>query len=289
MARDAKRRTVLSALEWGTAELTKAGGPSPRLDAEVVLAHLMETERLRLYLDFDQPSGEAEAREYVARVKRRAAGEPVAYITGRKEFYSRLFSVDPGVLIPRPETECVVEAALKAIEGVEAPEVLDLCSGSGNIGVTIAAELPGARVTCVDLAPGPIATGGQNAARLGVADRVSFAQGDLLAPVAGRAFDLIVANPPYLPAGMIDTLQVEIRRYEPRGALDGGEDGADLVRRIAAGAPAHLKQGAPLVVEIGEFQEALVRPLFEGDDAYAGCSFGADLSGRTRFVAARKR
>ena len=283
------RRTILSALEWGTAELARAGGGSPRLDAEVILAHLMEVERIRLYMDFDSPIGEHEAREYMARVKRRTDGEPVAYITGRKEFYSRVFFVNPNVLIPRPETECVVEAAIKSLEGVERPEVLDLCSGSGNIGVTIAAEIPDAAVTCVDNSPAATETGRKNAERLGVATRAAFVTGDLFAGAAGRTFDLVISNPPYIPRGMIDTLQVEIARYEPRGALDGGADGTDVIRRIAAEAPAHLKNGAALVVEIGEGMGDTLKKDLESAGAYSGCIIGTDLSGRPRYFAVRKR
>lgn len=268
---------------------SRCGVTSPRLDAEVILAHLMEVERIRLYLDFDSPIGEHEAREYMARVKRRAGGEPVAYITGRKEFYSRVFFVNPDVLIPRPETECVVDAAIKSLDGVERPEVLDLCSGSGNIGATIAAEIPDAAVTCVDISRAAVETGRKNAERLGVATRVAFVTGDLFAGAAGRTFDLVVSNPPYIPRGMIDTLQVEIARYEPRGALDGGADGTDVIRRIAAEAPAHLKDHAALVVEIGEWMGDALKKELESTGAYAGCTIGTDLSGRPRYLAARTK
>ncbi|MBI5529155.1 MAG: peptide chain release factor N(5)-glutamine methyltransferase [Deltaproteobacteria bacterium] len=278
-------RTILSGLEWGTAELSKAGKPSPRLDAELLLAHLLGIERLKIYLDFERPMGETEARAYMALVRRRTAGEPVAYITGKKEFYSREFTVTPDVLIPRPETESVVEAAIRTDHVVD---VLDLGCGSGCIGITMAAEVPSANVACADISPAAIAIARKNAAAFGIESRVGFFTGDLFAPVAGRMFDAIVSNPPYIPTKMIDELQIEIRKYEPRAALDGGPDGLDVVRRIVAEAPAHLIEGGTLLVEIAEFQADAVREFAAANGSYADVRIGNDLSGRPRCFAATK-
>jgi release factor glutamine methyltransferase len=362
-----KSRTILAALEWGTAEIGRAGKPSARLDAEVLLAHLLGIARIKVYLDFERPMGDDEARAYMALVRRRTSGEPVAYITGKKEFYSREFTVTPDVLIPRPETECVVEAAVKirtldaartrpggavaafsgdrrapgqaptqnaasengsecrrihsagasrgaggevrvATPGKEAVlpgsktggqppnhqvdfeefDVLDLGCGSGCIGISIAAEVPSANVTCVDVSAAALEIARRNAAALGVEARVELLEGDLFAPVAGRTFDLIVSNPPYIPTKMIDDLQIEIRKFEPRSALDGGPDGLDVIRRILAEAPAHLRDSGTLIVEIAEFQADAVCALAERASAYENVSIGRDPSGRERYFTATK-
>jgi release factor glutamine methyltransferase len=240
--------TPLKLLAWTQTFFSSKAVDAPRLTAELLLAHALECDRVRLYLDFDRPLGEAELARYRDLVKRRAAGEPTAYLTGAREFFGHRLAVDPRVLIPRPETEQLAELALSALP--EGGVALDLGTGSGALAIALALGRPGAAVTAVDLSPGALEVARANAAALGAA--VTFLAGDLYAPVeAGAGFDVIVSNPPYLPSGELPGLQREVQR-EPRLALDGGADGLDLLRRVVAGAPARLKPGGTLLLEMHE-------------------------------------
>jgi release factor glutamine methyltransferase len=279
----------MSALEWGAFELRKAGKPSPRLDAEILLAHLAGVRRLELYLNFDKPIGESDAREYVALIRRRLAGEPVAYIIGKREFYSREFRVGPEVLVPRPETECMVEAALKAIAGMESVSILDLCTGSGIIAATLAAEIPGATTVATDISAAALAMAGGNIRELGLDGRVTLVEGDLFEPIGDRSFDLIASNPPYIPSAMVNTLQVEISHFEPRVALDGGPDGLDFIKRIVKAAPLYMNDGAWLFVEIADGMAGSVEEVVRTQAFLGDFSLGNDLSGTPRFFSARRR
>jgi release factor glutamine methyltransferase len=222
--------TPLKLLAWAQEWFAKKGVDSPRLTGELLLAHALRCDRVRLYLDFDKPLGEPELAAFRELVKRRAEGEPTAYLVGKREFYGRPFRVTPAVLVPRPETELVVEAALAALP--EGGAALDLCTGSGAIALSLALERPSARVLATDLSPEALAVARENAAALGAA--VELLEGDLFAavPADGR-FDLIVSNPPYVPSGELPGLSREVRR-EPALALDGGPDGLALLRRIVA-------------------------------------------------------
>jgi release factor glutamine methyltransferase len=253
---------------------------APRLSAELLLAHALGCDRVRLYLDFDKPLGEAELSAFRDLVRRRAGGEPAAYLTGRKEFFGRSFRVDPRVLVPRPETELAAEAALEALP--EGGSALDLCTGSGVLAVTLALERR-AEVAATDLSPGALEIARQNAAALGAA--VAFLEGDLDGPLPpGRTFDVVVSNPPYVPTREIDGLSREVRR-EPRLALDGGPDGLALLRRIVALAPARLAPGGTLVLEMHEsHREALPRLCREA--GFARAEARRDLAGLPRLVVA---
>ena len=282
-----KKGSIISALEWGATQLREAGKPSARLDAEILLADLMGVERLRLYMDFESPIAQTDGRTYVTRIRRRLAGEPVAYITGRKEFYNRDYNVTPAVLIPRPETECMLEAAIGEASRVGASSLLDLCTGSGAIAVTLAAELPGSSVTATDISPDAIEVALLNAQLNGVADRVSFQCGDLFGAVGSARFEMIVTNPPYIPSATIDTLQPEIRKCEPRLALDGGDDGLALIRRIIRDAPGHLQPGGTVYVEFAEWMGDEACCAFGDTGRFCAPVIGNDLSGRPRFIHAR--
>jgi release factor glutamine methyltransferase len=282
-----KKGTIISALEWGTTQLREGGKPNSRLDAEILLADLMGIERLRLYVNFESPISQADGRTYVARIRRRLAGEPVAYIIGRKEFYNRNYAVTPAVLIPRPETECMLETAIAGARAIGAPSLLDLCTGSGAIAVTLAAEIPASTVTATDISPAAIEVARLNAQNNNVSDRVSFICGDLLGAVGNASFDMIVTNPPYIPSATIDTLQVEIRKFEPRIALDGGDDGLSLIRRVIKEAPRHLRPGGALYVEFAEFMGDEALRAFSDIGLFGVPSIGNDLSGRPRFIHAR--
>lgn len=248
--------TIQRLLLWTSDFFERRGIDSPRLTAELLLAHVLGVDRVRLYVEFDRPLDEAERAGFRELVRRRAEREPTYYLTGTRLFFGRPFHVDQRVLIPRPETEHLVDAALAhLVEGQGGGDVLDLCTGSGCVGLTILAERPRARLCATDLSPEALAVARRNARALGVEERVDFLEGDLFAPVSGRRFDLVVANPPYVPRAEIAGLAPEVRR-EPAIALDGGEDGLDLLRVIVARAPQFLNPGGALCLEIGEGQGA---------------------------------
>ena len=243
--------TTLAVLDWTTQRFAEAGISSARLEAQLLLAHVLQCTRMQLYTGFDKPLAEAELAAYRGLIKRRLAGEPVAYLLGEHEFWGLPLFVDEHVLIPRPDSETVVEVARDTLPDRTAPcRVLDLCTGSGAIALALAKELPAAQVIATELSPGAAAIARKNAERNGFADRVEVRIGDLFAPVAGERFDLIVSNPPYIPTAVIATLSAEVHR-EPRLALDGGADGLAFYDRICAQAAAHLLPGAALVLEHG--------------------------------------
>ena len=243
--------TTLAVLDWTTQRFAEAGISSARLEAQLLLAHVLQCTRMQLYTGFDKPLAEAELAAYRGLIKRRLAGEPVAYLLGEHEFWGLPLFVDEHVLIPRPDSETVVEVARDTLPDRTAPcRVLDLCTGSGAIALALAKELPAAQVIATELSPGAAAIARKNAERNGFADRVEVRIGDLFAPVAGEHFDLIVANPPYIPTAVIATLSAEVHR-EPRLALDGGAGGLAFYDRICAQAAAHLLPGAALVLEHG--------------------------------------
>ncbi len=246
--------TVRRVLEWTRGHFEKQAIDSPRLTAELLLAHLLRVNRVKLYVDLDRPLQKDELAQYRALIQRRLAHEPTQYLMGQREFYGRPFAVDPRVLIPRPETELLVEAVLRQLPKDAPSRVLDLCTGSGCIGVSIAAERPQASVWAADLSPGALEVAKANAEALNVGSRMTFFEGDLFAAVPeGATFDVVVSNPPYVKSGEIATLQKEVQQ-EPVTALDGGADGLDLIRRIAAQVTPRLKPGGLLALEIGEDQ-----------------------------------
>ncbi len=274
--------TPLRLLGWTQGFFAQRGVDAPRLTAELLLAHALGCDRVRLYLDFDKPLGDPELARYRALVKRRAEGEPTAYLTGVREFYGRRFLVDARVLVPRPETELLAEAALAALPGGGA--ALDLGTGSGALAVTLALGRPGARVTAVDLSADALEVARLNAAALGA--EVQLLAGDLFDPLpAGARFDVIVSNPPYVPSGELAGLQREVRR-EPRLALDGGPDGLALLRRIVEAAPRWLAPGGLLLLEMHESHlEAL--PALCRAAGFAQAEAVRDLAGLPRLTRAR--
>ena len=279
--------TIRSVLVWTTGHFEKKGIDSPRLTAEVLLAHVLGCDRVRLFMDLDRPLAKEELQQFRALIERRLQGEPSQYLTGKREFYGRTFSVDPRVLIPRPETELLVEAALREVPKDAPARLLDVCTGSGCIAITLAAERPQAQVWATDLSPDALAIARGNAERLGVLERVTFLQGDLLAPLPSDAspFDVIVSNPPYIATGAIAGLSAEVRK-EPRLALDGGADGLDLVRGIVAKARAFLRPGGQLALEIGEEQGAAVKGLLEAS-GFEDVRVEKDLARLDRLVLGR--
>ena len=275
--------TVRRILGWTTQHFEKLGLDSPRLTAELLLAHVLHVSRVRLYTNLELPLEASELAGVRSLIQRRTAGEPTSYLTGTREFYGRTFAVDARVLVPRPETELLVEAVLQAFPRDAEVRVLDLCTGSGCVGITVAMERPRARVLATDASPGAVEVARANATALGAGDRFEARLGDLLAPVQGEApFDVIVANPPYVPAGQLPTLSAEVRR-EPRLALDGGPDGLDVVRRIAGEAPTWLVPGGLLALEIGDGQGPAVHSLLEAA-GYGSVRIERDLARHDRLA-----
>jgi release factor glutamine methyltransferase len=255
--------TTAAVLDWTIKRFTEAKIDGARLEAQVLLAHALGCTRMQLYTGFDRPLQETELTRARELIRRRLAGEPLAYLVGTQEFWSLTFVVDPSVLIPRHDTETVIQLVLDRTADRKAPRrVLDVCTGSGILAITLAKELPAATVVATELSPAAAAIARTNAAQNGVADRVDVREGDLLAPLhPDERFDLVVANPPYIPTATIATLDREVQR-EPRLALDGGADGLDLIRRLLAALPAHLAPGALVAVEHGFDQADAVAAVF---------------------------
>ncbi|MHB9096243.1 MAG: peptide chain release factor N(5)-glutamine methyltransferase [Syntrophales bacterium] len=272
-----------------TRDLTASGSPSPRLDAEVLLARFLKTDRLQLCMHPERNLTEGEAAGFARWVERRRRGEPVAYIVGVKEFWSLLFEVNCDVLIPRPETECHVEEVLERC-GREAGDlrIIDVGTGSGAIGIALARELPAARIVATDISGGALEVARQNAVRHGVAGRMEFLHGDLFASASGT-FDCIVSNPPYIPDEVYPLLPAGIREFEPRQALIAGPDGTASHRAIIRGGAHLLKAGGWIFLEIGEGQKELVEALFRDEGIYDTIQFRRDYGGIDRVAVARRK
>jgi release factor glutamine methyltransferase len=280
--------TIGKILEWATSDFRARGLPGPRLDAEVLLAFATGGDRVKLIVDRDRPLIPAELARFRELVKRRRTGEPVAYLTGTREFYGRLFRVDARVLVPRPDTEALVDVALARTSHISmSMRALDLCTGSGCVAVTLARERPTGRVEATDTSPGALSVARENALRLG-AYRVSFALADLFDGIdpALRRFDVIVSNPPYVATTEIDRLAPDIRDHEPRVALDGGPTGLDLLRRIVDGAPRYLTANGALAVEVGAGQAGEVSALFVAK-GFEDVQRAKDYGGIERVVSGR--
>src|SRR4051812_3009103 len=257
-----ERWTVGRLLTWTADFLKRRGAESPRLDAEVLLAKVLNWERVKLYTHYEDEVGERPRAAFRDLVRRRAEGMPVAYLVGRKEFYSLPLAVSPAVLIPRPDSEFVVVEFLAVTKAIEAPRAVDVGTGSGCLALACAQHHKTARFVAIDVSPEAVAVAEANARTHGLTDRIEFRTGDRLGPVAGEApFDVILSNPPYIPTDVIPTLEPGVRDYEPRRALDGGDDGLRMVAPLIAEAIPLLKPGGHLILEIGSDQEAPVRAL----------------------------
>jgi release factor glutamine methyltransferase len=281
--------TIRRVLAWATDDLKKRGSSSPRLDAELLLGKVLKLDRVGLLIDADRPLAKPELTQYRELYQRRRAGEPVAYLLGVREFYGRPFRVDRRVLIPRPDTEILVEVALERTKHISlSARVLDLCTGSGCVAVSLARERPTTHVLASDVSADALAVAAENALRLG-AYNVGFVRSDLFAAFDPRRhrFDLITANPPYIAEAEIPTLSVDIRGFEPHLALTGGADGLDFVRRIVSEAPAFLDEAGVLALEIGSDQGQAVRDLF-AEAGYRDIALQKDYGGLDRVVSGRK-
>ncbi|HXV83019.1 MAG TPA: peptide chain release factor N(5)-glutamine methyltransferase [Candidatus Binatia bacterium] len=281
--------SIRNALSWGAQVLRQAGIENGRLDAEVLLRHVLEMEKERLYSSTETLMSTGQEAKFRELVLRRARREPVTYITGHKEFWSLDFMVSPGVLIPRPETELLVEIALQYI-GRSSVKILDLGTGSGAISVCIAKEKSAAEIVAVDVSRVALDTARVNAARHGVAGRIRFLLGDLFAPVKPlrEIFDVIMSNPPYIRTGELSTLAPEISEWEPMTALDGGADGIEAYRRIIGEGHEYLAPAGAIVLEIGSDMVPAVTELFNRSGCYGPPSVYQDYAGKDRVIAAVK-
>jgi len=270
--------TVLEGIQKSTEFLAKKDIDAPRLQAELLLAHVLQLPRMKLYLNFERTLTDAETGAFRELVKRRAQREPLQHITGSTSFCGLEIAVNRHVLVPRPETEILAELGWNFLNHGRAdltvgqPEqprasaktALDLGTGSGCIAIALAAKSPDAKIVAVDVSSEALEVAKQNAARNNVGDRIEFRQGDAFAALPKEArFDLIISNPPYIPSAEIATLEPEVRDFDPRGALDGGADGLDFYRRIAKEARDFLKSDGKIMLEFGDGQGESIQKIFE--------------------------
>lgn len=287
--------TVGRLLQWTTGHFKEHGSDSPRLDAEVLLGHALGCERIMLYTRFDEEPNDAVKATYRGLVKQRAEGKPVAYLIGRREFYSLPFTVTSDVLIPRPETEFVVVGLLDAAKtqppaGGEGFAIADVGTGSGILAVCAALKLPTARVTAVDISPAALAVAKQNAERHGVADRVKFVESDLFERVAKtEKFDFIVSNPPYITSAEMAELDRDVREFEPHLALEAGPRGTEVIERLLPQAAERLVPGGRLFIELSPQLHAAVLKLIEQDGRFESLPTIEDHGRRPRVVVARHK
>ncbi|MFK7768927.1 MAG: peptide chain release factor N(5)-glutamine methyltransferase [Mariniblastus sp.] len=289
--------TIQKLLEWTTDFFSKSATGNARLEAEVLLAEALDCDRIHLYTRFAEiPEAEPLA-NFRAWVKRRGAGEPVAYIVGHREFYSLRFSVDSNVLIPRAETEHVVVAALEAakeLRGVNAPadkplRIIDIGTGSGCIAVTLATQIENCKIAAIDVSEGALTVAKQNAESHEVSDSIKFFQGDLLdaLPSGSNPVDMIVSNPPYIGESEINTIDDQVKKHEPSIALFGGEKGTEIIERLVEQAPNFLLPGGFLIFETSPIVMDLCVKLVKANPAFASVEVVKDFGDLQRVVVAR--
>jgi release factor glutamine methyltransferase len=293
---------VRSALKEGIARLRATKTPSDTLAAELLLMHALGRDRTWLYTNSEHALDAATAQKYFALIARRASGEPTQYLTGKQEFWALEFEVTPAVLIPRPETEHVIEVALERLgergikinmkTGAPSPalRIADIGTGSGCIAVALAHELPHAEIIATDISASALEVARRNAARHQVTDRIEFAETDLLESVSheSRPFDLIVGNPPYISQNDASSLPTEVRDHEPHSALFGGGTGVEIYARLIEQAGAKLRPGGVLVLELGYNFADAVRKMFHMEHRWANISITNDLAGIPRVIAAER-
>lgn len=278
--------TVMELVGWTANYLKEKGFHNARLNAELLLSGTLGLKRLDLYLQHDRPLQADELAAFKGRLQRRAKREPLQYIDGTAAFRQLTLRVDPRVLIPRPETELLVQAVLDRVAGREGLRALDIGTGSGAIALALATEGPFARVVAVDVAEGALEVAMANAREAAPDASVDFRRGSLFEAVAGERFDVVVSNPPYVGEEERDGLDAEVRDWEPPGALFAGTGGLEVIRPLVAQAPAHLHPGGLLALEIGAAQGEAVSDLIRATAAFAEPRVIADLAGRDRIVVA---
>lgn len=279
--------TIVKILDWTRQYFADKGIENPRLDAEILLCAVLSCPRINLYVHFDQPLKADELAKYREFVLRRGRQEPLAYILGEKAFMNYIFKVTPAVLVPRPETELLVESIVELNDSSKQIKILDLGTGSGAIIISLLSLLPLAEGTAVDISPAALAVAAENAERLGVRERFTPILSDLYSKLpVGAQYDVIVSNPPYIPTEDIAALAGDVKK-EPKGALDGGKDGLDFYRRIIAGASEYLLPGGLLAFEIGIHQGDAVTQLCR-DHGFGVTAVRKDYAGIERMIFAAK-
>jgi len=286
--------TILELIRWTSERFQKEGLPTPRLDAEVLLSSALGVDRVRLYTHFDQPLRSEERSRFKEMIQRRLKREPVAYIVGRREFWSLSFKVTREVLIPRPETETLVAEAIALRPslplGAEDLKILEIGTGSGAVGIALAKEISSGSITVTDISEKALSVAEENAARNGVRERLRFLRGDLFSPLLkGEQFHLILTNPPYIPREEIATLLPEVRDFEPAQALDGGRDGLDFYRRALPAVGEFLVAGGWFLGEVGAGQDQRILEMARKNPDLEEFTFVPDLAGIKRVFKARKR
>ena len=286
--------TIGKLVQWTQGYFSRKGIESPRLDAEILLAHTLGLKRIELYTNYDRPVPEENRAKFRNLVERRAERCPTAYITGGREFMSLEFRVTPDVLVPRPETEFVVESVLELVPGRESADLLiaDIGTGSGCICVSLATRLAKSRFLATDVSEKALAVARDNAGRHGVAERITFLRGDMLEPLAGGEFrgkiNFLLSNPPYVSDEEWRTLMPEVRDYEPKEALLAGGDFLKYYRSLAAGGAEILAPGGRAIVEVGRDRAESVKKIFEENPAFCGTKLVKDYQGIDRIVIAAK-
>ena len=281
--------TIARLLSWTTDFFREHGIENPRLDAEVLLGAVLGKDRMYLYVHFDEPLEPVELARFRSYVKERAAHVPLAYVLGRREFMGLDFRVTRDTLIPRPDTEVLVQCAVdflraRAAEGRDDLALADIGTGTGAIALSVLHYTEGARADAVDISPAAAEVARENAERLNLTERIEIHEGDLTVPLAGCSYDVILSNPPYIPTADIATLMPEVRSYEPHLALDGGTDGLNIYRRLMADAPALLKEGGAIAVEVGIDEAAAVAALAMAHPRIVRTEILKDLAGIERVV-----
>ena len=289
--------TVGRLLSWTADYLKGHGSDSPRLDAEVLLAEVLACQRIQLYATFDEVPNEQQRTAFRELVRRRAEGTPVAYLVGRREFYSLPFRVTPDVLIPRPETELLVVTVLDlakqglgtSVPGQPTPIIADVGTGSGIIAICLAKNLPASRVTAIDVSPAALAIARENAKQHGVADLIEFIESDLFAAVpADRRFDFIVSNPPYVSAAEFESLAPDVRKFEPKSALLAGAKGTEVIERLLPQAAERLHPRGHFLTEISPMIHDAVCSLVKSDARFELGPTIKDIARLARVVQARR-
>lgn len=281
--------TVLEVITKSAEFLAKRGVDSPRLQTELLLAHLLQLPRMKLYLNFERQLTEPELDSFRKLIQRRGQREPLQHIVGSTSFCGLEVFVTRDVLIPRPETELLAEMGWQflATRDPQHPTALDFGTGSGCIAIALAVKCPNAQVVAIDISPTALAVARQNAAKHQIVDRVEFRLSDGFAALrAGERFDLIVSNPPYIASAEIATLEAEVREHDPQGALDGGADGLDFYRSLAKGAAAFLKADGKIMLEFGEGQAEAISAIFTKANWIVEAT-KPDYTQRLRFLIAR--
>ena len=283
-------KTIGEALRETEATFRETGSPTPRLDAEVLLSHCLGLKRIRFFTHPEQVLDDKALTDYGDAAKRRQKGEPVSYIIGHKEFWSLSFHVNSAVMIPRPDTEIIVEETLAVM--TEQPQdhwsILEIGTGSGAIAISLASEQKNANITATDISETALRVAGENARENNVAERILFIQGDMFAPLDDQRFDMIISNPPYISCHDFLSLPEGIRRYEPHLALIAGNEGTEFHRRLIGEGLSHLNQGGWLIMEMGTEQGKTIRKYFAAAGYYQDINIRCDYAGMERVIKGRR-